>query len=104
MKLVIAFAAIVTVAYAASISNDRDAVILKSSFDNIGLEGYNYEYETSNGISAQEQAQVQNAGRENEAIAARGQFSYTGPDGVVYSVSYIADENGFQPSGAHLPS
>lgn len=63
-----------------------------------------FRYETSNGIAAQEQGQLQNVGRENEAIAARGQFSYTGPDGVVYSVNYIADENGFQPSGAHLPS
>lgn len=62
-----------------------------------------FRYETSNGISASENAQVQNAGSENEAISARGQYQYTGPDGVVYSVQYVADENGFQPQGAHLP-
>lgn len=60
-------------------------------------------YETSNGISQQEQGQLQNAGSENESISVRGQFSYTGADGVVYTVTYIADENGFQPQGAHLP-
>lgn len=60
-------------------------------------------YETSNGISAQEEGHVINAGSEQEAIAVRGQFQYTGPDGVSYTVTYVADENGFQPQGAHLP-
>lgn len=60
-------------------------------------------YETSDGTSAQEQGELRNAGSENEAIAVRGQFTYVGDDGVTYTVTYIADENGFQPQGAHLP-
>lgn len=39
---------------------------------------------------------------ESESVS--GSFSYTGPDGVQYSITYTADENGFHPQGAHLPT
>lgn len=37
-------------------------------------------------------------------MQAQGGFSYTGDDGQVYSVSYTADEGGYQPKGDHLPT
>lgn len=63
-----------------------------------------YSVETSDGKKHEEQGQLENAGAENEAIAVRGSYSYTAPDGQVYTVNYIADVNGFQPEGAHLPN
>lgn len=39
-----------------------------------------------------------------EAMEARGGFRYTASDGSPIAVTYIANENGFQPSGAHLPT
>lgn len=36
-------------------------------------------------------------------MQAKGFFKYTGPDNVVYEVQYVANEDGFQPTGAHLP-
>lgn len=33
----------------------------------------------------------------------QGQYSYTGPDGIVYTITYIADENGYRAEGTHLP-
>lgn len=59
-------------------------------------------YETSNGIAAQEEGQLKNAGTENEAIAVHGSYSWVAPDGQQYTVHYVADENGFRPEGAHL--
>ena len=46
-----------------------------------------------------------NAGQKDlETHVATGSFSYTGPDGVVYTVTYTADENGFRAEGTHLPT
>lgn len=52
---------------------------------------------TENGIKAEEQGELKNKGTDNEIQSVRGSYSYTGPDGVLYEVTYIADENGFQP-------
>ncbi|XP_021932415.1 endocuticle structural glycoprotein SgAbd-2-like [Zootermopsis nevadensis] len=66
---------------------------------------YRYNYETGNGIVVQEQGYLKNPGQKDlEAQVATGSFSYTGPDGVLYTVTYTADENGFRAEGAHLPT
>lgn len=59
--------------------------------------------ETSNGITQEESGQVVNGGSEDESIAVRGSFQWTDRNGQTYSVTYVADDNGFQPEGAHLP-
>ncbi|KMY97884.1 pupal cuticle protein 20 [Drosophila simulans] len=66
---------------------------------------YMYEYETGNGIKAEEMGYLKNAGVAGaEAQTAEGSFSYTSPEGQEISLTYIADENGFQPQGDHLPT
>ncbi|GJQ70339.1 hypothetical protein Trydic_g22773 [Trypoxylus dichotomus] len=103
MKVVLILAITFIIATAAPQRSDKDATVVKNSLDNIGVDGYNFQYETSNGIAANEQGQLKNAGSDNEILAARGQFKYIGLDGVTYTVTYTADENGFKPEGAHLP-
>lgn len=61
-------------------------------------------YETSNGIKADEEGELKNAGSDNEIQSAKGSFSYTAPDGQEIMITYTADENGFVPQGAHLPT
>lgn len=62
-----------------------------------------HSYETSDGVTREEEAELKNVGAENESIAVRGSVSWVAPDGQTYTLNYIADENGFQPEGDHLP-
>lgn len=66
---------------------------------------YNYRFETSDGISRDENGYVKNGkDPENIILVVTGSYSYQGPDGILYTVSYIADENGFRPVGTHIPT
>lgn len=76
---------------------DETAEILRSEAD-VHPEGYHFTYETSNGVKAEEQGALQ-----GEAIAVHGEVKYTAPDGTPVHLTYVADENGFQPTGSHLP-
>ncbi|SPP74578.1 blast:Endocuticle structural glycoprotein SgAbd-2 [Drosophila guanche] len=116
-------------------SFDANAVILKQNFDLNPDGSYQYNYETSNGIRADEAGYLKNPGTQVEAQVGllsgggpvrrwhtlrrnsnslslslcvlqvmQGSYSYTGPDGVVYTITYIADENGYRAEGAHIPT
>lgn len=69
-----------------------------SDFD---VNNYRFNYLTDNGISAGESGVVE-AG-ENGGTRVTGFYEYIGADGLKYRVDYTADENGFHPTGAHLP-
>ncbi|XP_027233521.2 cuticle protein CP14.6 [Penaeus vannamei] len=60
---------------------------------------YNFEVETANGITVSEAGSHGVEG----AINSAGYFAYTAPDGTPIRLQFVADENGFQPQGAHLP-
>ncbi|XP_019870501.1 larval cuticle protein LCP-17 [Aethina tumida] len=98
MKAILALC-FVAVASAASVSNDIDAPVLSQVLD-ISPDGtYQHSFETGNGISAQ----ASGALKTPETEAVQGTFQYTAPDGTPISVSYVADDNGYQPQGAHIP-
>ncbi|XP_055707881.1 endocuticle structural glycoprotein SgAbd-2-like [Phlebotomus papatasi] len=107
MKIIIGLLAIASIASAQIRgivpSRDANAVILKHIYEPNPDGSYVYSYETSNGIRADQQGYLKNPGTQIEAQVMQGSYSYTGPDGVVYTVKYIADENGFRAEGAHLP-
>ncbi|XP_034481951.1 larval cuticle protein 65Ag1-like [Drosophila innubila] len=101
--ITIVFAAVLSVILAAPLDNSQTAHILHQSAD-VQPDGYNFDWETSDGQKHEEEGTLTNPGAENEAIAVHGSFSFTADDGLVYTVNYVADENGFQPQGAHLPT
>ncbi|XP_045777295.1 uncharacterized protein LOC123875491 [Maniola jurtina] len=76
--------------------NERNAAVLRQEYKNEG-DAYAYAYETENGIWAEENGVATNG------VNAQGAFSYIGDDGIQYSMSYTADENGFVPQGDHIP-
>jgi hypothetical protein len=61
-----------------------------------------YSFETGDGTKAEQSGQLKNLGPDDDGEVVTGSFSYVAPDGITYSVTYTADENGFQPQGSHL--
>nr|WJW74114.1 endocuticle structural glycoprotein Abd-4 [Propylea japonica] len=81
----------------------RVIAILKQQQD-VGPDGsYQWSYETENGIQAEERGALK-SGSPDPILEATGGFAYTADDGTPIQLQYIANENGFQPQGAHLPT
>ncbi|CAH0407737.1 unnamed protein product [Chilo suppressalis] len=81
--------------------------IIRLETDGPNVDGsYKWLYETGNEINAEETGYVKNFGKgEGEEVqVAEGKFSYKSPEGDLIALTYIADENGFQPQGDHLPT
>ncbi|KFB44538.1 pupal cuticle protein 78E, putative [Anopheles sinensis] len=90
-RFVIAALAAVAVAQ----NPDADAQVVNSD-SVVNPDGsYAWNYETSNGIRAQEEG----VGGQS----ASGSASWTDRDGTPIQLTYVANEGGFQPQGAHLP-
>lgn len=53
----------------------------------------------SDGQKREEQGELKQIPNDEPGTAVRGSFSFVGDDGQTYTVNYIADENGYQPSG-----
>ncbi|KAF0302931.1 Cuticle protein 3 [Amphibalanus amphitrite] len=91
--------------YAAPTYAPKVYQILKQEAELRDDQSYDSHFETENGIYASESGRpVEGYGDDEESYDVNGQFSYTGDDGVVYKVVYVANGNGFQPQGAHLPT
>ncbi|KAH8314862.1 hypothetical protein KR074_005374 [Drosophila pseudoananassae] len=99
MKFLIVFVALFALAVAAPAEK---AEILRSESD-VGPESFKYGWATSDGQAADAEGVLNNPGTEHESLAVKGSFSFVADDGQTYTVNYIADENGYQPQGDHLP-
>ncbi|KAF2359287.1 Insect cuticle protein [Trinorchestia longiramus] len=61
---------------------------------------YTFDIETDNGIVLSEAGQSDDS---EESIVKAGSYSFTLPDGNLFELKYVADENGFQPESSYLP-
>jgi len=104
-QTIVSFCVLAAAALAAQPRQNEPIPILASNFDGPYPDGsYSYNYQTGNGIQAQEQGEVVRISPTEDALHVQGSFSYSDHDGKSYGLGYIADENGFQPKGDHLPT
>lgn len=91
-------------AAAAPLDQEIPVPIVSQSIDGPNPDGsYTWSYEAGNGIQAQEQGVLKNAGTEDEENSVQGSYSYPGEDGTPITVTYVAGKDGFVAQGAHIP-
>ncbi|KAG5668437.1 hypothetical protein PVAND_016377 [Polypedilum vanderplanki] len=107
MKVAIIFVliAVVTAAPAdkkkSDSGSDPNSIQVLKEYTDIVEGGYKFGFEQSDGQKRDETGEVKTIGSE-QGIVMRGSYEFVADDGNTYRVDYVADENGFQPTGAHL--
>ncbi|CAG7732055.1 unnamed protein product [Allacma fusca] len=83
-----------------------EVTILNSVSETDGAGNFNWASETSDGTKLEQKGYIKNpeADPEEQIQVIQGSYSYIDPEGNTITVTYIADENGFQPTGDHLPT
>merc|ERR1711915_1012731 len=107
MKSMILIAVFLAVAAAAPLEESAPIILIKSQTQNHDTEKqeYSFSYESENGIIVSESGVQKQIGDKPEeaGIVSQGKFSYP-EEGVTYTITWVADENGFQATGDHLPT
>jgi hypothetical protein len=90
---------------AATPSSNFNSIIF-NSYSNFPIEMSDFSFESADGTKVSESGNQKQVGPKPEDIGtvSKGSYSFTTPDGVVLTVNWVADENGFQATGDHLPT
>merc|ERR1712137_915559 len=78
-----------------------NVAILSSNVDADPNGTYKFNFETEDGVKRDQEGSLKQITEEAAGAVSSGSYSYTDPDGNVVSLSFVADENGFQPTGDH---
>ncbi|XP_032510831.1 larval cuticle protein 1-like [Danaus plexippus] len=106
MKMIIVALALVALVAAAPVEKESPKII-RSEYDQQSNGAYSYQFESEDGISKSEVAEVKEVLDEDNKpqliLVIRGSFSYPRNDGGVETINYVADENGFRAEGPSIP-
>jgi len=99
MKFLIVFVAL----FALAVARPNDVQTVRQDSD-VQPDKWSSVLETSDGTSIDQQGVLKDVGTEHEAAVVHGSFSWVDEKtGEKFTITYVADENGYQPQGAHLP-
>merc|ERR1712071_686972 len=107
MKSMILIAVLLAGAAAAAAPQESQPILILKQSQNHDTEKqvYSFSYETENGISVSESGVQKQIGVKPEEAGTVSQGKYSYPeDSVTYTITWVADENGFQATGDHLPT
>ncbi|CAG9769052.1 unnamed protein product [Ceutorhynchus assimilis] len=100
LSKVIVLSALVAVVYSAAV----DVVPVVAQNSDIFPDGkYQYNYESGDGSKQEQHGVPKPVDKDNVIEAVEGSVSYTDPDGGHHDLTYVADENGYQPQGDDVP-
>ncbi|KAK4019064.1 LOW QUALITY PROTEIN: larval cuticle protein LCP-22 [Daphnia magna] len=90
----------------AKLDEVKPIAIVRSASENNADGSYSYSFESEDGTKMEESGNQKQVGPKPEDIGtvSKGSYSFATPDGVVLTVNWVADENGFQATGDHLPT
>ncbi|XP_015180887.1 PREDICTED: endocuticle structural glycoprotein SgAbd-2-like [Polistes dominula] len=101
-------AIIVAVAVSAPVTEQEVPILYHSSNGPEPDGSYSFSFETGNGIRVNEKGEPRKSVQQNPEneypLYVQGSYQYPSSDGSEISLTYVADENGFQPQGDHLPT
>ncbi|EDW44906.1 larval cuticle protein 65Ab1 [Drosophila sechellia] len=99
MKFLIVFVAL----FAMAVARPNEAEIVRQDVD-VAPENWSSNLEIRDGTIIVQEGVLKNVGTEHEAAVVHGSFSWVDEKtGERFTTNYVADENGYQPQGAHLP-
>ncbi|KAF7286181.1 hypothetical protein GWI33_007141 [Rhynchophorus ferrugineus] len=93
---------VVFVGLIAAVFGGEEVPIVSQSGD-VSPDGtFEWSYQSGDGTAQQQSGQLKQIGEEaGEAV--QGSASWTDPEGGSHQLTYVADENGYQPQSADIP-